>query len=108
FHRGRLTARLSLAPAEKQSIDWLILPDGGKPGFLEIWTDKSDAGAPVSVTLTPPDGVAGPPIMPPNGRCKVLVEGGQPVCAITYDAEGDIPNSTRSRVLLAVNPTKSF
>lgn len=108
FYRERVTARLSLAPAEKYTLEWIILPDGGKPSFLEIWTDMASSGSPVSVTITPPGGVAGPMIMPSNGACKVLTRDGLPVCAVTVDTQGGMTGAARSRVLVAVNPTKSF
>lgn len=108
FYRERVTARLSLAPGERQSLDWVILPDNGKPSFIEIWTEKSGTGAPVSVTLTPPGGVAGPTVMPPDGGCKVMVDHDKPVCAVTFDADGGIASSPLARVLVAVNPTKLF
>lgn len=108
FYRERVTARLSLAPGEKQALDWVILPDSGTPSFLEIWTERSGSGPPVSVTLASPGGIAGPLAPPANGVCKVLVDDDNPVCAVTYDAEGGVTGSPLARVLVAVNPTRSF
>jgi hypothetical protein len=109
-YRSRVTACLSLAAGEEQSIDWIVLPDGGMPSFLEIWTNATGDNAPIDVSVTPPNGFAGPVAMTANGRAEVLSDADKPICAVYFDARANGVGAvvSKSRIFVAVNPTKAF
>lgn len=109
-YRARVTARMSLRPGENRSIDWILQPDGGTASFLEIWFDGAASASTLAVEITPPGSAPIPLAMPAAGTAKILRHSGRDIGAVYFDAAGDIEAGTiaRSRVLIAINPTKSY
>jgi hypothetical protein len=106
---ARVTATMSLAPGAHEAIDWVVLPDCGRPSFLEIWVDGT-SGMPLDIQITPPGGAAGPVGMPNVGSAKVLREGTRAIGAMYVDTVdlGVAAGTSRCRITIAINPTKSY
>ncbi|MBW7962006.1 hypothetical protein [Bradyrhizobium sp. BR 10261] len=106
-YRARLTASMTLASAEAQSLDWVVLPDDKTANFLEIWIDGGSAApkhCSVEIKLTPPGGFPPVKIRPKANRVSELASEGRPIAGIYYLVTGTGPG-TRERILLAINPT---
>ncbi len=115
FHLNRMTAAMTLTGQNTanatQNIDWMILPDDQTPSFLEIWFDAGNAAgtsAPFEISIVPPIGPAGPGAMPVSGKSRVMDDAAGPICAVYYDTPDANLGRYRSRVVVAINPTRSF
>ncbi len=110
INRGRVTAKITLAAGERQSIDWMLQPDNGRSSVVEIWTTGGDGSVPIGVRLLPPGGPVSPATALTSGGATLLSDNGRPVAAIYADANLGATGATnpRSRVLIAANPTKVF
>jgi subtilisin family serine protease len=106
-YRVRTTARIELAEAESQTLDWVVLPDDGAPNFIEIWLDGETCGqtpSPVEITLTPPGQDPGTPLCLEEYVVRLLTIDDRPVACMCYDIvqTGEV---TRGRVFLAIGPS---
>lgn len=111
---NRTTACFELDDQTPKTVDWVILPDDLTDNFLEVWIDDDcgiedgdDGEAPITITLSTPDGTVGPSEMPCAGSMKVLESEQGVIAGIYYDKRTDPPDgdSRRHRFFLAVNPT---
>jgi hypothetical protein len=109
-YRSRTTAKMTLPAGSSEQIEWVALPDDLTPNFLEIWFDQvtstSDV-SPIHVSIRPPIGPAGPTRMPRSGACRLLTEFRKPIAGVYYDATSPELGSKRSRIFVALNPSRS-
>ena len=109
-YRSRTSARMKIAPDATDHLDWVVLPDDGTASFVEIWSHDPglDGGPPqVGVTLSPPDDEpAGAASVSGPGQARMLRRGGRPVAGLYWDAPAGRAGAPRTRITLAVNPTR--
>lgn len=108
---ARVTARMRLKTGANEHVYWMIHPDCGTPSHLEIWLDDAGEASPVTVAITPPGATSAMAVsVPSNGQAKVLSRDGNPIAALYFDAVANDATGAdgRSRLFLAINPTKSF
>lgn len=103
---ARVTAEMSLGPNAADSLDWILLPDGGTPSFLEIWLDNVVNPGDVSLQISIPGSGPQSVPMPANRQAKLLAIDGKTIGGVYFDSRPYGQN--RSRIFVAVNPTKSF
>jgi hypothetical protein len=104
-YRARAAARMQLEPHVDQDVDWKVSPDDETANFIEIWLDgKAGSYSPVEVTLTPPQRSAGHAIRPETGVMYALMAGDRPIAGLYYHVFEN-GETTRERIMLAINPT---
>lgn len=104
-YRARAAAKMQLEPHADQNVDWMVSPDDQTANFIEIWLDgKAGSYSPVEVTLTPPQRSVGHAIRPKTGVMYALMAGDRPIAGLYYHVFEN-GETTRERIMLAVNPT---
>jgi hypothetical protein len=102
-HLSRCHAEFSLAPQHSQTLDWRVLPDDWTESHLEIWLPSGNNAAPVTITITSPDGTTSSRTSP--GTQQFYVVGSAIVGQASYYPPGY--TGARAVLRLSLAPTGS-